>query len=203
MSSLCLVNFCFIKCFMWWLDRNLGRQAGHLRGASSLVLSLMGFCEVLVLLIFIKAYYRRGVLDGGSPQVSILSSHDSATFTLCQAGRVLDSLRFTCLIRPIVLLVSEVAQSCLTLCDPMDCSLPGSTVHGIFQARVLEWVAISFSRESSWKIKSKIKIKTQGLNPGLPNYRQMLYRLSHQGKPHCYEYTLNPIWYIVSILSKC
>ena len=45
---------------------------------------------------------------------------------------------------------SEVAQSCLTLCDPMDCSLPGSSVHGIFQARELEWVAISFSRGSSW-----------------------------------------------------
>ena len=47
--------------------------------------------------------------------------------------------------------VSEVAQSCWTLCDPMDCrSLPCSSVHGIFQARVLEWVAISFSRGSSW-----------------------------------------------------
>ena len=44
---------------------------------------------------------------------------------------------------------SKVAQSCPSLCDPMDCSLPGSSVHGIFQARVLEWVAISFSRESS------------------------------------------------------
>ena len=42
-----------------------------------------------------------------------------------------------------------VAQSCPTLCDPTDCSPPGSPVHGIFQARVLEWVAISFSRESS------------------------------------------------------
>ena len=40
---------------------------------------------------------------------------------------------------------SEVAQSCLTLRDPMDCSLPGSSVHGIFQARVLEWGAIAFS----------------------------------------------------------
>ena len=40
---------------------------------------------------------------------------------------------------------SEVAQSCLTLCDPIDCSLPGSSVHGIFQARVLEWGAIAFS----------------------------------------------------------
>ena len=40
---------------------------------------------------------------------------------------------------------SEVAQSCPTLSDPMNCSLPGSSVHGIFQARVLEWVAIAFS----------------------------------------------------------
>ena len=44
---------------------------------------------------------------------------------------------------------SEVAQSCLTLCNPMDCSLQGSSVHGIFQARVLEWIAFSFSRRSS------------------------------------------------------
>ena len=43
----------------------------------------------------------------------------------------------------------EVAQSCPTLCDPMDCSIPGSSAHGIFQARILEWVAISFSRGSS------------------------------------------------------
>ena len=41
---------------------------------------------------------------------------------------------------------SEVAQSCPTLCDPMDCSLPGSCIHGIFQARVLEWGAITFSK---------------------------------------------------------
>ena len=44
---------------------------------------------------------------------------------------------------------SEVAQSCPTLHDPLDYSLPGSPVHGIFKARVLEWVAISFSRVSS------------------------------------------------------
>ena len=41
---------------------------------------------------------------------------------------------------------SEVAQSCPTLSDPMDCGLPGSSVHGIFQARVLEWGAIAFSK---------------------------------------------------------
>ena len=44
---------------------------------------------------------------------------------------------------------SEISQSCLTLSDPMDCSLLGSSIHGIFQARILEWVAISFSRVTS------------------------------------------------------
>ena len=44
---------------------------------------------------------------------------------------------------------SEVTQLCLTLCNPIDCSLPGSSVHGIFQARVLEWLVFSFSRGSA------------------------------------------------------
>ena len=56
----------------------------------------------------------------------------------------------------------EVAQSCPTLCDPVDCSPPGSSVHGILQARILEWVAISFSRGI---------FLTQGSNPGLPHCR--------------------------------
>ena len=50
-------------------------------------------------------------------------------------------------------------KSCLTLCDPMDCSLPSFSVHGVFQARILEWVAISFSRGSSQP--------SQGSNPCL------------------------------------
>ena len=48
---------------------------------------------------------------------------------------------------------SEVAQSCPTRSDPMDCSLPGSSVHGIFQARVLEWVAIAFSGYQWYSLK--------------------------------------------------
>ena len=51
-------------------------------------------------------------------------------------------------------LESEVTQSCLTLHDPMDCSLPGSSIHGIFHAKVLEWVAIAFSSAWNWKVKS-------------------------------------------------
>ena len=65
----------------------------------------------------------------------------------------------------------KVVQLCPTLCNPMDCSLPGYSVHGIFQARVVEWVAISFSRGSS---------QPRGSNLGLPHCRQTLYRLSHQ-----------------------
>ena len=48
-----------------------------------------------------------------------------------------------------VLIVVLLTKSCLTLCDPRDCTLPGSSVHGILQARVLEWVTISFSRGPS------------------------------------------------------
>ena len=61
-----------------------------------------------------------------------------------------------------------ISQLCLTLCDPLDCSPPDSSVHGILQAWILEWVAIPFSRESAL--------------PNLPHSRQILYRLSHQLK---------------------
>ena len=50
------------------------------------------------------------------------------------------------------LILLQVAQSCPTLCDPIDCSLPGSSVHGIFQARVLEWVPISISRIDAFEL---------------------------------------------------
>ena len=67
---------------------------------------------------------------------------------------------------------NEVAQLCPTLCDPVDCSSAGSSIHGILQARILEWVAISFSRGSSpprdWTQVSRIVGK-------------MLQPLSHQG----------------------
>ena len=52
--------------------------------------------------------------------------------------------------RPSICCCCLIAKLCLTLCNPMDYSLPGSSVHGIFQARILKWVAISFSRGSSW-----------------------------------------------------
>ena len=67
-----------------------------------------------------------------------------------------------------------VAQSCLTPCDLIDCSPSGSSVRGISQARILEWIVIPFFRGI---------FLTQGLNLDLPHCRQILYRWSHQGNP--------------------
>ena len=64
---------------------------------------------------------------------------------------------------------SEVAQSCPTLHDPMDCSLPGSSVHGIFQARVLEWGAIAFSQSEHRLIeKEELQVDTTERGLSLP-----------------------------------
>ena len=55
------------------------------------------------------------------------------------------NLQLTFYSQSMLFFLSEIAQSCPTLCDPMDCNIPGSFIHGIFQARILEWVAISIS----------------------------------------------------------
>ena len=88
---------------------------------------------------------------------------------------------------------SEVVQLCLTLSDLMGCSLPGFSVHGIFQAGILEWVAISFS--------SGIFL-TQGSNPDLPHCRQTLDCLSRQGgyyslRSPCNHTVINSLWIIL------
>ena len=96
---------------------------------------------------------------------------------------------------------SEVTQSCPTLCDPMDCSPPGSSVHGIFQARVLEWVChclLCLGLYSPWNSPGQNTgvgtlsllqgiFSTQGSNPGLQYCRQILYQLSHKGSPRILE----------------
>ena len=75
-----------------------------------------------------------------------------------------------------------VTQSCLALCDPMDYSPLGSSVHGILQARILEWVHSLLQGI----------FPTQGLNPGLVHYRWILYHLSHPGSPWS---GLNPVYF--------
>ena len=68
-----------------------------------------------------------------------------------------------------------VSQSCPALCNPLDCKPPGSSVHGILQARILEWISRSSSRGSF-----------QRLNPDLLHCRWILYPLSHLGSPHSF-----------------
>ena len=74
-----------------------------------------------------------------------------------------------------------VTQSCPTLCDPMDCNLPGYSVHGIFQAIVLEWAAISFSRD----------LPDSRILPGSPALWTDILKPHHNSMPrvHCLRLT--------------
>jgi len=65
---------------------------------------------------------------------------------------------------------SELAQVCPTLSDPMDCSLPGSSVHGIFQARVLQWGAIAFSNIIYYMLNTCMQVKKQQLEPDVEQW---------------------------------
>ena len=86
----------------------------------------------------IESVMYRPLLLAGQESVCFLLHHK-------QAGATQDGIRVIILNEVKVL----VARSCLTLCNPIVCSLPGSSAHGIFQARILEWVIIPFSRGSS------------------------------------------------------
>ena len=79
----------------------------------------------------------------------------------------------------------KVSQSCRTLCNAMDYSLPGSSVHVTLQARILKWVAVLSSREI---------LPTQGSNPGLLHCRRILFQLSHQESIYIYIY---PFFFII------
>ena len=77
---------------------------------------------------------------------------------------------------------SEVAQSCLTLSDPMDCIPPGSSIHGVFQARVLEWVAIAFSKHTHTHTHTHTQMCTLPLDNPYPYFSIMLNRIIQHNK---------------------
>ena len=93
----------------------------------------------------------------------------------------------------IIICCCFIAKLCLTLCDPVDCSLLGSSVHRILQARLLEWVAIPFSR---------VFFLSQGSNLGLLHCRQIIYLLSHQGSP-CLQRSLQLTCTEFSVTFRC
>ena len=87
-----------------------------------------------------------------------------------------------------------VAQSCLTLCDPMGCSLPGSSVYGILQARILEWDSHSLLQEI---------FPIQKSNPGLLYCRQILYHLSHPRSQFTLCWVTNSIPAVSQVWGLC
>ena len=86
----------------------------------------------------------------------------------CLIQRPQPSSHLTCEYSGVVAMMSEGTQSCPTLCDPMDGSLPGSSVYGVFQARTLEWVSHSLLQEI---------FLIQGLNMGLLHCRQVIFTI--------------------------
>ena len=87
------------------------------------------------------------------------------TFQMCEDSEILSII-----VLSLKVAAAKLLQSCLTLCDPMDCSSPGFSIHGILQARTLERVAISFSNAWKWKVKVKslshVRLfATHGLKP--------------------------------------
>ena len=111
--------------------------------------------------------------DGANFQITSECTKGNGRHVLFCHYRILCSLICKLSFSSFISVEVKVAQLCLTVCDPMECSLPGSYVHGILQARILEWAAIPFSRGSS-RLSS---------NPGLLHCRQIPYHLSHQGSP--------------------
>ena len=96
-----------------------------------------------------------------------------------------------------------VTQSCLTLCDPMDCSTPGTSVHGILQARILEWVAISFSRSSIQSVKTRL-----GADYGsdhellIAKFRLKLKKVGKTTRPFRYDLNLISYDYTVEVRNR-
>ena len=119
--------------------------------------------------------------------VAIFRHEDLDNFYTVKDNQILDSHG---LIRQVL-----VNQSCLTLCDPMDCTPPDSSVHGILQARILEWVATNMA---SGNLLKGIFL-TQGLNLDLLPCRQILYHLSHLGSQTLLEPESNNLPVVVTV----
>ena len=87
-------------------------------------------------------------IQGLNPSLLILLHWQAASLSLPPPGKQCTAAAAAA--------AAKSLQLCPTLCDPIDGSLPGSSVHGIFQARTLEWAAISFSNAWKWKVKVKL-----------------------------------------------
>ena len=131
----------------------------------------LGFIHVIIIFFFSQQTFLRIFLKkkGSIGAIPDMSLQSEAT----NIWKVYNCKCFECWTKSL--------QLCLTLCNPVDCTLPGSSVHGILQARILEWIAISFSRGSSWPKRDKALVTCIG--------RWILYYLSYQSGRLCIVYT--------------
>ena len=97
---------------------------------------------------------------------------------------------------------SEVTQSCPTLCDPMDCSLPRSSVHGVFQARVLEWGAI-MNINNSDSIRYHLLSTCHVLTKGVQAFYKYCDVRNHVSLIHCYIPILGRVTVMWKAVNKC
>ena len=107
------------------------------------------------LLFYFSGHKKQKAKKGGGQTTAEIPLLSSSVFLLgpstCFSGRKLPlEIVEQSLFMPHVYMLAKLLQSCLTLWNPMNCSPTGSSVHGILQARILEWVVMSSSRESSW-----------------------------------------------------
>ena len=101
--------------------------------------TLLASCGVTMQSFFLKDYWvRQGVEGERMRQFFSFSFPQLTCVCVCGLEQIQQDLLCPC--------ICSITQMCLSLCDPMDCSPPGSSVHGISQVRILEWVAISFFR---------------------------------------------------------
>ena len=157
---MCVTGSCFVSIFLFRAVP--GVHISDRTASSILNVSLTGVCLDEDIHLYLSSSTWRLILCNWN----INSAASSLTKTNYRAFQVLKVL---------------VTRSCLTLCNPMDCSPPYSPVHGILRARILEWVAIPFSRVSPWPKPGSPALQADYLlsePPGSPRYQETSKRAS-------------------------
>ena len=149
-----------MKCWAGWItnwSKTARRNINNLRYAADTTLMAESKEDLKRLWMKVKEYSERGDLKLNIQETKIMTC----------------SPKCLCL----------VTQSCPTLCNPINCSLPGSSVHGDSSSKNIRF---------GWHALLQGIFPTQGLNPGLPHCRQILHHLSHQGSPKTPEWVALP-----------
>ena len=137
------ITICCIDGNDW---ESLAGKGLFYQGHAELIVCLTVLHHILYVTV---SYFLPSLILSQGSQCSLVKCLAERQQAVSGRGRI-GTWIFWLVFSPLPLVLAKSLQLCLTLCDPMDCSPLGSSVHGIFQARILEWVAVSFSRWSPW-----------------------------------------------------